>query len=203
MKTPFSKFASAGALLCALSASALAADYSQVELRLLAHLSSDPLLIDAFNHGGDVHALTAREIFKVPTNEEVTKDQRRAAKAINFGVIYGQSDYGLARDLGITKTEARAFIDSYFERGIMVLVKEAVNDEDTRMTIWSLDDDPVNAAIDVNFVVASDTHVSVGVPEIARLPGHPAEGDFLISQRDFFEVDLPLQLEAWRSGDRP
>ena len=94
----------------------LAADYSQVELRVLAHLSNDPLLIESFRSGEDVHERTAREIFGVPEGEEVPFEQRRRAKAINFGVIYGKSDYGLAKDLDISKTEARAFIESYFAR---------------------------------------------------------------------------------------
>ncbi|MEC7839919.1 MAG: DNA polymerase I [Chlamydiota bacterium] len=92
----------------------LAADYSQIELRLLAHFSGDPNLIDAFLRGDDIHAHTASTIFKVPL-EEVTKEMRYRAKAVNFGVIYGQQAFGLARELGIDFKDAKAFIDMYFE----------------------------------------------------------------------------------------
>lgn len=92
----------------------LAADYSQVELRVLAHLANDLLLIESFRIGEDVHARTAREIFGVAG--EVSKEQRRRAKTINFGVVYGKTEYTLARDLGISKAEARQFITDYFAR---------------------------------------------------------------------------------------
>jgi DNA polymerase-1 len=90
-----------------------AADYSQIELRVLAHLSQDPILVDAFNKGEDVHTRTAVEIFKVPA-AEITRDQRTRAKTVNFAVIYGQGDNALARQLGISKDEASRFIDAYF-----------------------------------------------------------------------------------------
>ncbi len=93
----------------------LAADYSQIELRLMAHLSSDPQLIDAFLNNRDVHAHTASVVFNVPL-EEVTKDQREQAKAVNFGVIYGQQAFGLARGLNLSVKTAAAFIKTYFER---------------------------------------------------------------------------------------
>jgi len=92
----------------------LAADYSQIELRLLAHYSQDPVLLDGFRNNADIHAITAAKIFNVPENE-VTKDMRRKAKAVNFGIIYGQSRYGLAETLSITPAEAQEFIDKYFE----------------------------------------------------------------------------------------
>lgn len=92
----------------------LSADYSQIELRLLAHISEDEYLIHAFNSGEDIHTMTASKVFGVGVNE-VTKDMRRKAKAVNFGIIYGQSRYGLAKNLGITNTEAQEFIDKYFE----------------------------------------------------------------------------------------
>ena len=92
----------------------LSADYSQIELRLLAHVSEDEHLIHAFTSGIDVHTMTASKVFGVPV-EEVTKDMRRKAKAVNFGIVYGQSRYGLAKSLGITNTEAQEFIDKYFE----------------------------------------------------------------------------------------
>ena len=91
----------------------LAADYSQIELRLLAHVSGDKNLIEAFNSGEDVHTITASKVFEVPV-AEVTKQMRYRAKAVNFGIIYGQSKYGLAKSLGISPAEAESFIDKYF-----------------------------------------------------------------------------------------
>lgn len=93
----------------------LASDYSQIELRVMAHFSEDPSLIDAFRRGEDIHARTASEIFGVPL-EQVTPDLRSRAKAVNFGVIYGISDYGLARNTGVSREEARKFIEAYFAR---------------------------------------------------------------------------------------
>ena len=91
----------------------LSADYSQIELRLLAHISEDKHLIEAFKSGTDVHTLTASKVFEVPL-EEVTKEMRYKAKAVNFGIIYGQSKYGLAKALGISNNEAEQFIEKYF-----------------------------------------------------------------------------------------
>ena len=91
----------------------LSADYSQIELRLMAHFSQDPHLVEAFRSGQDVHAATAAKIFGVPI-EEVTKDQRRQAKTANFGIIYGISAFGLAQQLDCSRTEAKALIDGYF-----------------------------------------------------------------------------------------
>ena len=93
----------------------LAADYSQVELRIMAHLSGDEGLMRAFAEGEDIHAATASEVFG-GSSWTVTKDQRRAAKAINFGLIYGMSAWGLARQLGIERGDAQAYVDRYFER---------------------------------------------------------------------------------------
>ncbi len=93
----------------------LAADYSQIELRLLAHFSEDPTLISAFQNNEDIHAHTASIIFNVPI-QEVTKMLREHAKAVNFGVIYGQQAFGLSQQLGIDVKEAAAFIDTYFKR---------------------------------------------------------------------------------------
>lgn len=90
------------------------ADYSQIELRVLAHLSEDPVLIDAFLHNRDIHATTAAEVFDVPI-EEVTPLQRRNAKAVNFGIVYGISAHGLSQDLNITRKEAGEYIERYFE----------------------------------------------------------------------------------------
>ncbi len=91
------------------------ADYSQIELRLLAHISGDNAFIRAFNSGEDIHARTAAEVFHVPLSE-VTKEQRSAAKAVNFGIVYGISDFGLAKNLGVGVKTASAYIRRYFER---------------------------------------------------------------------------------------
>ena len=93
----------------------LAADYSQIELRIMAHLSQDAGLLKAFAEGKDVHSATASEVFGVPL-EEVTSDMRRKAKAVNFGLIYGMSAFGLARQLDIPRNEAQHYMDKYFER---------------------------------------------------------------------------------------
>jgi len=93
----------------------LAADYSQIELRIMAHLSEDEGLREAFNQGLDIHCTTAAEVFGVPI-QEVNSAQRRAAKAINFGLIYGMSAFGLARQIGITRSVAQAYVDLYFAR---------------------------------------------------------------------------------------
>lgn len=93
----------------------LAADYSQIELRLLAHISGDASLIRAFREGEDIHTRTAAEVLGV-TPEEVTYEMRRQAKAVNFGIVYGITDYGLSQDLGISRDQAAAFITRYFDR---------------------------------------------------------------------------------------
>ncbi len=93
----------------------ISGDYSQIELRILAHLSEDPALIKAFQEGFDIHRFTASEVLgKAP--EEVTSTERSHAKAVNFGIIYGISDFGLARDLGITREEAKQYMEKYFAR---------------------------------------------------------------------------------------
>ena len=93
----------------------LSADYSQIELRVLAHMSGDENFIDAFQKAQDIHARTASEVFDVPL-EEVTSELRRRAKAVNFGIVYGISDFGLGKNLGISRREAGAYIATYFER---------------------------------------------------------------------------------------
>ncbi len=93
----------------------LAADYSQIELRLLAHFSKDKLLVEAFRRGDDIHTLTASQVFGVPPLM-VTPDHRRQAKVVNFGIVYGLSPFGLSQNLGIEPSEARKFIDAYFEK---------------------------------------------------------------------------------------
>jgi DNA polymerase I len=93
----------------------LAADYSQIELRLLAHYSKDPLLVEAFRRGDDIHTLTASQVFGVPPLM-VTADHRRQAKVVNFGIVYGLSPFGLSQNLGIETSEAKKYIDAYFEK---------------------------------------------------------------------------------------
>ena len=93
----------------------LAADYSQIELRLLAHFSEDPLLVEAYRTGQDIHTLTASQVFGVPA-AEVNAEHRRRAKAVNFGIVYGLSAFGLSQQIGIDQKEAKRFIDAYFEK---------------------------------------------------------------------------------------
>jgi DNA polymerase I len=93
----------------------LAADYSQIELRLLAHFSKDPLLLEAYRRGDDIHTLTASQVFDVPPRM-VTPDHRRQAKVVNFGIVYGLSPFGLSQNLGIETSEAKKYIDAYFDR---------------------------------------------------------------------------------------
>lgn len=97
----------------------VSADYSQIELRLLAHLSGDPVLIEAFRLGQDVHTRTAAEVFGVPM-EAVSREMRYRAKTVNFGIIYGQSEFGLSKTLGIPQAEAKEFIERYFRRYVRV-----------------------------------------------------------------------------------
>ena len=103
------------AFVAAVGAKILAADYSQIELRIMAHLSGDASLLKAFAEGEDIHRHTASEIFNVDL-QAVTADQRRSAKAINFGLIYGMSAHGLSKQLGIERHQAAAYMDTYFER---------------------------------------------------------------------------------------
>ncbi|MDF4708944.1 DNA polymerase I [Vibrio parahaemolyticus] len=103
----------------------LAVDYSQIELRIMAHLSGDQALLDAFRDGKDIHAATAAEIMGVSI-DQVSSEQRRRAKAVNFGLIYGMSAFGLAKQLGIPRGEAQAYMDKYFERypGVMQYMED-------------------------------------------------------------------------------
>ncbi|MDO5112633.1 MAG: DNA polymerase I, partial [Clostridia bacterium] len=105
------------------------ADYSQIELRLLAHMSGDKGMIDAFNAGDDIHTRTASEVFGVPL-KDVTKQQRSAAKAVNFGIVYGISDFGLARNLGISRKTAGEYIQMYLARypGVQAYMKKSVEE---------------------------------------------------------------------------
>ena len=103
------------------------ADYSQIELRVLAHISQDKVMQEAFCNGTDIHTLTASQVFGVPT-DQVTPLQRRHAKAVNFGIVYGISEFSLAEDIGVTRYEARAYIDSYLEKyqGVRTYMKQVV-----------------------------------------------------------------------------
>ncbi len=105
----------------------LSADYSQIDLRVLAHYSQDETLLHAFNNGQDIHARTAAEVFSV-SEQLVTSDMRRAAKSINFGIVYGMSSFGLANQLEISRKQAQTFIDRYFEhyRGVKRYMEEIV-----------------------------------------------------------------------------
>jgi DNA polymerase-1 len=111
----------------------LSADYSQIELRLLAHFSHDPLLVRAYRNNEDIHTLTASEVFGEPA-ETMSKETRGRAKAVNFGIVYGISAFGLAAQLGIPQQEARAYIDKYFARyeGVRAFIEKTL--EETRRT---------------------------------------------------------------------
>ncbi len=107
----------------------IVADYSQIELRLLAHMSGDKVLVEAFRNGEDIHTRTAAEVFGVPPLM-VTPEHRRAAKAVNFGIVYGQQAFGLAKSLGIDRREADSYIKSYFERynGVRKWIDHTITD---------------------------------------------------------------------------
>lgn len=105
-------------------------DYSQIELRVLAHISNDTHLKEAFIEGQDIHASTAMRVFGISTPEEVTANMRRQAKAVNFGIVYGISDYGLSQNLGISRKEAQQYIDTYFDKypGVKTYMEEVVRE---------------------------------------------------------------------------
>jgi DNA polymerase-1 len=107
----------------------VSADYSQIELRLMAELSQDPVLIDAFNNDLDVHRDTAARIFGIDV-DQVTDEQRGQAKTVNFGILYGQGPFGLSKTLGISQAEAKAFIEEYKKtyKGVMQYLESTVKD---------------------------------------------------------------------------
>ncbi len=117
----------------------LAADYSQIELRLLAHFSGDPLLVEAFRRGDDIHTLTASQVFGVPPLM-VTPDHRRQAKVVNFGIVYGLSAFGLSQQLGIEPSEAKQFINAYFERykGVRAFIDKTLDDARHQQKVMTL-----------------------------------------------------------------
>lgn len=108
----------------------LSSDYSQIELRVLAHISGDEHLIAAFKEGADIHTSTAMRVFGIEKPEDVTANDRRNAKAVNFGIVYGISDFGLSNNLGIPRKQAKAYIDTYFERypGIKAYMERIVRE---------------------------------------------------------------------------
>jgi DNA polymerase-1 len=107
-----------------------ASDYSQIELRVLGHVSNDTLLKEAFIEGQDIHSSTAMRVFGIASPEEVSPEMRRRAKAVNFGIVYGISDYGLSQNLGISRKEAQQFIDTYFEKypGVKTYMEDIVRE---------------------------------------------------------------------------
>jgi DNA polymerase-1 len=117
----------------------LKADYSQIELRLLAHFSQDLLLVEAYRTGQDIHALTASQVFGVP-REEVNAEHRRRAKAVNFGIVYGLSAFGLSQQIGIDTKEAKQFIDAYFEKysGVRAFIDRTLDEARREMKVKTL-----------------------------------------------------------------
>lgn len=117
----------------------LTADYSQIELRLLAHFSRDPLLVEAYRRGDDIHTLTASQVFGVPPLM-VTPDHRRQAKVVNFGIVYGLSAFGLSQNLGIEPSEAKQFITNYFEKyaGVRAFIDKTLEEARREMKVKTL-----------------------------------------------------------------
>ena len=117
----------------------LTADYSQIELRLLAHFSRDPLLVEAYRRGDDIHTLTASQVFGVPPLM-VTPDHRRQAKVVNFGIVYGLSAFGLSQQLGIEPSEAKQFIAAYFEKysGVRAFIDKTLEEARRDMKVKTL-----------------------------------------------------------------
>ncbi len=117
----------------------LKADYSQIELRLLAHFSEDKLLVEAYRTGEDIHSLTASQVFGVP-REELNAEHRRRAKAVNFGIVYGLSAFGLSQQIGIDTKEAKLFIDAYFEKysGVRAFIDRTLDEARREMKVTTL-----------------------------------------------------------------
>lgn len=117
-----------------------AADYSQIELRVLAHISNDKHLKEAFIEGQDIHTSTAMRVFDVKNANEVTSNMRRQAKAVNFGIVYGISDYGLSQNLGITRKQAQIYIDTYFEKypDVKKYMEDIVRDAKDKLFVETL-----------------------------------------------------------------
>jgi len=117
----------------------LAADYSQIELRLLAHFSADPLLVEAYRNNEDIHTLTASQVFGVDPMS-VDAEHRRRAKAVNFGIVYGLSPFGLSQQIGIDTKEAKRFIDAYFEkyRGVRSFIDRTLEQARAELKVATL-----------------------------------------------------------------
>ena len=117
----------------------LKADYSQIELRLLAHFSEDKLLVEAYRTGEDIHSLTASQVFGVPRGE-VNAEHRRRAKAVNFGIVYGLSAFGLSQQIGIDTKEAKQFIEAYFEKysGVRTFIDRTLDEARREMKVTTL-----------------------------------------------------------------
>ena len=165
------------------------ADYSQIELRILAHLSEDKNMVDGFNNGNDIHAITASQVFNVPL-EEVTKQMRSEAKAVNFGIVYGISDFGLGANIGISKVKAKNYIQKYFETypDIKKFMDNAVKDcreKGYSVTIWG-------RRRDVPEINAKNYNVRQGAERIAM--NTPIQGSAAdIIKIAMIEVDKSLK----------
>lgn len=173
----------------------LSADYSQIELRLLAHFSSDAALVDAFRHNEDIHTRTASEIHGVPPLM-VTPEMRRAAKAVNFGIVYGQTPFGLAQQLGISQDEARLYIQKYFERypGVRIWIDrtiEEVRERGYTLTLWGRRRPIPDIASKNPNARAFAERTAVNTP----LQGTAAD----LMRKAMIVVDAELRQRGWRS----
>lgn len=173
----------------------LSADYSQIELRLLAHFSSDAALVEAFRHNEDIHTRTASEIHGVPPLM-VTPEMRRAAKAVNFGIVYGQTPFGLSQQLGIPQEEARLYIQKYFERypGVRMWIDRTIEEVRSRgytLTLWGRRRPIPDIASKNPNARAFAERTAVNTP----LQGTAAD----LMRKAMIEVDAELQRRGWRS----
>ncbi|WP_168396724.1 DNA polymerase I [Acinetobacter indicus] len=192
----------------------LAADYSQIELRLMAHFSQDDALVDAFNHGQDVHRRTAAEVLNIAL-EDVTPDQRRQAKAVNFGLLYGMSEFGLIRQLGFTREESQNYIKQYFQRypGIyeymqrtrQVALEQGFVETLTGRRLYTPDIDARNmmvrkaaerAAINAPLQGSAADIIKMAMVEVDKmLPRHQAKMLLQVHDELVFEVDANVDDE--------
>ncbi len=173
----------------------LSADYSQIELRLLAHFSSDAALVEAFQRNEDIHTRTASEIHGVPPLM-VTPEMRRAAKAVNFGIVYGQTPFGLAQQLGISQDEARLYIQRYFERypGVRMWIDRTIDEVRERgytLTLWGRRRPIPDIASKNPNARAFAERTAVNTP----LQGTAAD----LMRKAMITVDAGLRQQGWRS----
>jgi len=175
----------------------VALDYSQIELRILAHIADIPALKQAFDDGLDIHAMTASEMFEVPL-EGMDPMVRRQAKAINFGVIYGISGFGLARNLRIPRKEAQGFIDRYFERfpGIRAYMDETVNFAKEHGHVETL----FGRKIHTPEINAKGPHAGFAKRAAINAPIQGTAADVIRRKYGFTKVNLAV-LPLVRSGD--